>query len=110
MNAEQSVIELIPFRDIPDEQEFWKGSLFRLYNVGMNVTDKEVDFYEYMLVGDNSIRDYMILANSSREAGRAKRGSVICHVKMLENVNRKVITGAVMKSSFGIEHAYWVKE
>ncbi len=63
-----------------------------------------------MLVSDNSIRDYMILANSSREAGRAKRGQVICHVKMLEDANRAVVTGAAMKYSFGTELTYWVKE
>ena len=110
MSTEQSFIELIPLRDIPDEQEFWKGALFRLYEVGMNVTDKEEDFYEYMLVSDNSISEYMILANSSREAGRANRGYVICYVQRLKNVNRAVVTGAAMKYSFGTEHTYWVKE
>ena len=84
-------------------------NLFQLHNVGMNVKDKSEDFYEYMLVDDNDT-DHMILANSSREAGRYKRGLVICHVKQLQNVNRRVVTGAAMKYSFGTEHTYWVKE
>jgi hypothetical protein len=108
--AKNEPIELIPLKDIPDNHEFWSGSLFRLYEVGMNVADKTDDFYEYMLVLDNSVRDYMILANSSREAGSAKRGYVICHVRKLENANRAVVTGAAMKYSFGTEHTYWVKE
>ncbi len=110
MMASKDPIELIPLRDIPDDQEFWKGSLFRLYEVGMNVKDKTDDFYEYMLVLDLSTPDYMILANSSREAGRAKRGYVICHVRKLEDAGRHVVTGAAMKYSFGTEHTYWVKE
>lgn len=103
-------IELVPLKDIPDDHEFWSGSLFRLYDVGMNVKDKTDDFYEYMLVLDLSFPDYMILANSSREAGSAKRGSVMCHVKKLEGANRHVVIGAAMKYSFGTEHTYWVKE
>jgi hypothetical protein len=103
-------IELIPLRDVPDDQEFWRGSLFRLYEVGMNVKDKTDDFYEYMLVLDNSFPGFMILANSSREAGQAKRGAVICHVQLLEKADRAVVTGAAMKYSFGTEHTYWVKE
>ncbi len=109
MTTELSTIELVPHGDLPDDHEFWSGALFRLYNVGMNVKDKTEDFYEYMLVDDND-PDHMILANSSREAGRHKRGLVICHVKQLQNVNRSVVTGAAMKYSFGIEHTYWVKE
>jgi len=108
--ANSEPIELIPLKDISDEHEFWKGSLFRLYEVGMNVKDKTEDFYEYMLVLDNSFPGYMILANSSREAGRAKRGYVMCHVKMLEGAKRHVVTGAAMKYSFGTELTYWVKE
>ena len=38
--ASQERIELIPLKDVPDYHEFWTGSLFRLYEVGMNVQDK----------------------------------------------------------------------
>jgi hypothetical protein len=102
--------ELIPLADVPDEQEFWAGTRFRQVNVGMNIKNKSDDFYEYMLINDNSIRDYMLLANVSLEAGRYKAGFVIAHVRTLENVNRHVVTGAAMKFSFGIEETFLVDD
>ncbi|MBL7964823.1 MAG: hypothetical protein JNM31_13380 [Flavobacteriales bacterium] len=105
MAADLQTYELVPLGNVPDDHEFWSGTLFRLYNVGMNVKDKSEDFYEYMLVDDND-PDHMILANSSREAGRYKRGLVICHVKRLKGASRAVVTGAAMKFSFGTEHTY----
>jgi hypothetical protein len=100
--------ELIPLAEVSDEQEFWAGTLFRHYNVGMNIKDKTDDYYEYMLIDNHE--PYMFLANISLQAGRYKAGHVIAHVKKLENVNRHVVTGAAMKLSFGIEHTFLVND
>jgi hypothetical protein len=46
-------ITLIPLIEIDAEQEFWSGTKLRNINVGMNVTDKAQDYYDYILAYAN---------------------------------------------------------
>jgi hypothetical protein len=100
--------KLIALAEIDDDKEFWCGSIFRLYGVGMNVKEEKDDYYDYMLIDNHD--EYMILANVTRDKGRHKAGYVIANVKKLENVNRIVVTAKAMKYSFGIENTFWISE
>lgn len=47
-------MKLVPFKDILDTDEFWRGTRFRIYGIGLNVKDKIHDYYEYILAENPS--------------------------------------------------------
>lgn len=99
-------MKLIPIKDIKDEEEFWIGTRFRIYNVGLNVKDKKDDYYEYMLAqipGDN---DYFLLTNVVGH----KSGSALALVKTINDNSKIVVTGHSLKFSIGTEDAYLLKD
>ena len=99
--------QLIPLSEIAGEVEFFRGTRFRLYKVGMSNVNEEDDFYEYMLVDDHD--SHMLLVNSSSENGRIKAGNVVCYVQKMPNVNRAVVTAAAMQYSMGLANMFLVK-
>ncbi|MCD8528971.1 MAG: hypothetical protein LRY27_03185 [Chitinophagales bacterium] len=52
---------MIALKNIDDNHVFWKGTRFRLYSIGLNVANKEDDYYEYMLAEIPVNKDYMLL-------------------------------------------------
>ena len=95
--------KLVPLADVPDEQDFWRGTRIRLFGVGLNVTDKAQDYYDYMLVEVPGEREWMLCTNVTRDAGKNKAGASMCAVKTLDGVNRFVVTGKSLKFSVGTE-------
>ena len=97
---------LIPLKRIKDEEEFWKGSRFRQYKIGLNLENKEDDFYEYMLTEIPGEKEYMVLTCVEGY----KSGSTLALVKTLEDKSRFVVTAKAIKYSMGIENVYLKRE
>jgi hypothetical protein len=97
---------LVPFTELEDHFEFWAGTRFRVFNVGMNSQDKSQDYYDYMLIAVPGESDWMLAANVTRDAGRHKAGASLCMVQTLKGVGRFVVTAASLKASVGIVDTY----
>ncbi|GAA4055506.1 hypothetical protein GCM10022409_48400 [Hymenobacter glaciei] len=98
--------QLIPLNEIASDAEFFRGTRFRSYKVGMSNVNEEDDYYEYLLVDNGD--PYMLLVNSSSGHGRIKAGNVMCYVQKLPNVNRAVVTAAAMQYSMGLANIFLV--
>lgn len=85
----------IPFNQIDDKDEFWCGAKFQKHGTTLNNPDPAEDYYEYMLFLDNGLKDWMICANIDKW----ERGSVVCHVKQTEGLERKTVTAKEFKRS-----------
>lgn len=97
---------MIPLKDIHDTVEFWRGTRFRKYNVGLNVQHKMEDYYEYMLAENPSEPEYFLLIN----VVGYKSGSVLALVKVSEVKNRDVVTAGAVKNSLGVEDVYVLED
>ncbi|MDO5981272.1 hypothetical protein [Flavivirga spongiicola] len=91
-----------PLKEIEDKLEFWKGTRFRQYQMGLNVSEKEDDYYEYMLAEIPGERDFMLLTCVEGY----ESGSALALVKTSEDKTKFVITGKAIKYSMGIENTY----
>ncbi len=93
-----------PLKEVGDELEFWKGTRFRQYQIGLNVTEKEDDYYEYMLTEIPGERDFMLLTCVKGH----KSGSALALVKTSADKTKFVITGKAIKYSMGTENTYLI--
>lgn len=100
-------MELIPINDIPDDYEIWKGTVFRVINIGMNVP-KEKDFYDYMLVNIPWEADFLILVNVTHD--NIKAGAVYgTAVKVLSPGVAATVSGKAIKEALSLETCFLVK-
>jgi hypothetical protein len=97
---------LIAFEKIPNEQEFWKGTRFRQYEIGLNVENKEDDFHEYMLAEIPGEREYMLLTC----VVGYKSGSALALVKTSDDKSKFIVLAKAIKYSMGIENIYLLQE
>lgn len=98
-------MKLRPLIQIHDEQEFWRGTRFRQYEVGLNVESKKDDYYEYMLAeipGEN----YMLLTCVKGY----KAGIALALVKMADDKSRRVVKGKAVKYAMGIKDTFVIEE
>lgn len=95
-------VKIKPLTDIEDEMEFWKGTRFRQYEIGLNVSRKEDDYYEYMLTEVPGKSDYMLLTCVEGY----KSGSALAYVKTASDKSKFVVTGKAIKYSMGIKNTY----
>ena len=102
MNYMGKNMTLIPLKNIDDEIEFWKGTRFRQYEVGLNVDNKEDDYYEYMLAEIPGEKDFMLLTCVEGY----KSGSALTLVKTTEDKSKFIVNGKAMKYSMGTENTY----
>ncbi|MDH7913041.1 hypothetical protein [Winogradskyella sp. SYSU M77433] len=99
------VDEIIPLKDIDNDKEFYKGTRFRQYEIGLNFTKKEDNFYEYMLAEVPGNNDYMLL---TCVVGH-KSGSALAWVKTISDKSRFVVNAKALKYSMGTENTYLSK-
>ena len=99
-------MNLIPLKDIKDKTEFWKGTRFRHYEIGLNIENKKDDFYEYMLAEIPGEKDFMLLTCVEGY----KSGSALALVKTQINKTKLIVTAKAMKFSMGIENTYLRQE
>jgi hypothetical protein len=97
--------KMTPLRDIEDNREFWKGTRFRKYGVGLNVKNKDEDYYEYMLTEIPPKRDRMMLTH----VNGYKSGSVISFIKTSETT-KFVVSGKEIKNCLGLINTYLIEE
>lgn len=102
----KSDIRLIPLKDISDDHDFWRGTRFRIYNVGENVKDKSEDFYEYMLAQIPGDDKYFLATNVLGY----KSGAALALVKISSDENKIVVKGKTLKASIGIEDTFVVAD
>ena len=99
-------MELIPIINIKDDDEFWRGTRFRIYNVGLNVKDKKDDYYEYMLAQIPGDREHFLLTN----VVGYKSGAALALVKTSDDKTKIVVTGKAIKFSIGTDNTFLVKD
>lgn len=89
-------MNLIPFREIHEEDEFWRGARFIKKGTGLNNINSDEDFFEYILISDSSSKDYMICCHIDE----FEAGAIISHVKTtLPNSNSLTVTAKEFKLS-----------
>lgn len=96
---------MMPLLEILDNQIFYKGTRFRIYNVGLNVKDKTLDFHEYMLVELPGDENYMLLTC----VDAYKSGSSLALVKKNEE-NGKTVNGKSLKFSLGVKDTFVLED
>ena len=79
-----------------------KVNIVSQYEIGLNVSRKEDDYYEYMLAEIPGERDYMLLTCVEGY----KSGSALAFVKTASDKSKFVITGKAIKYSMGTENVY----
>src|SRR5690554_5988078 len=89
-------MNLIPFKEISEHDEFWGGARFIKKETGLRRITLEQDYFEYMLVNDNSSSEWMICTH----VDKFEAGSVISHVKKTTpDSNRHTVTAKEFRRS-----------
>lgn len=89
-------MNLIPFKDINEQDEFWGGARFIKKKTGLRRVVPEQDYFEYMLVNDNSSSEWMICTHIDK----FETGSVISHVKKTTPLSKRhTVTAKEFKRS-----------
>ena len=96
----------IPISELNDTYEFWRGSRFRQYGIGLNVNSPEEDYYEYMLCEIPGNRDEMLLTCCEGY----KSGCALAYVKTIEDKTKFKVDAKAIKYSMGEENIYFKKE
>lgn len=96
------IMKLTPLKDIHDKDEFYIGTRFRIYNVGLNVSDKKDDYYEYMLAEIPGEKEYMLITNVVGH----KSGSALALVKTKKSQIKFITTGQALKFSMGTDNVF----
>lgn len=99
-------MKLTPLKDIKDDTEYWKGTRFRQYEVGLNVAHKKDDYYEYMLAEIPGEKEFMLLTCVEGY----KSGSALALVKITEDKNKFIVNGKAIKHSMGTKNTYLKEE
>ena len=100
-------MELIPISDIHDTGEIWRGTVFRVMNIGMNVP-KEKDYYDYMLVKIPWESEFLILVNVTYD--NTKAGAVYgTSVKVSAPGVAATVSGKAIKEALSLETCFLVK-
>lgn len=87
---------LIPFKDINEHDEFWGGARFIKKKTGLRRVAPEQDYFEYMLINDNSSSEWMICTHIDK----FEAGSVVSHIKKTTaESNRHTVTAKEFKRS-----------
>ncbi|MDU0202110.1 hypothetical protein ACYEXS_26845 [Paenibacillus sp. MAH-36] len=90
----------IPLRNISDNEKIWAGTKVRIYNVGLNVSNKNHDYYEYLVsfIFDND--EHLQLTNLTQ----GKAGNILCVVK--KHTPSHYSLGKTLKAMIGLENTF----
>jgi hypothetical protein len=90
----------IPLENINDDGKIWVGTRVRLYDVGLNVSDKKDDYYEYLVsfIYGNDV--YLQLTNLSQ----GEAGNIIFVIE--KDLPNQFALGKTLKDMMGAENAY----
>jgi hypothetical protein len=99
-------MEMIKLAELEDSEEFYSGTRFRIYKVGLNVSDESEDFYEYMLVEIPGEKEHMLLTNVVGH----KSGCALAYVKTKKHSSVFAVTSKDVKFSIGTKNTYLIKK
>lgn len=90
--------------NISNDEKIWVGTKIRLFNVGLNVTDKEHNYYDYLIsyIYDNN--DFLQLTNLSQ----GEAGNILCVIP-IDKPNHYSL-GKSLKEMVGLENTYVLYE
>lgn len=91
-------IDWIPLINISDDEKIWAGTKLRLYNVGLNVRNKQNDYYDYLVSFIYDNQEYLQLTNLSN----GKAGNILCVIRK-DNPNHYSL-GKSLKEMVGLEN------
>lgn len=97
-------MEKQPISGIDDKTKFYRGTRFRQYEVGLNVSNPEDDYYEYMLTIVPGESEYLLLTCVEGY----KAGNPLALVKT--EPNEWYVLATSIKRSMGIENVYLLNE
>lgn len=87
-------MNLVPFKEIHEEDEFWRGARFVKKGTNLNHINPEKDFFEYMLTGHAYIKEYMDCVHIDQY----EAGSVVSSVKLTDS-NSLTVTAKEFRRS-----------
>ena len=90
----------IPISQLSDDTKIWSGIIVRLYNVGLNVSDKSKDYYEYLISEIYGNYEYLQLTCISQ----GEAGNIICILK--KDSPNHYSTGKELKRMMNIENTF----
>ena len=93
--------------DIPNDQEFYRGEVFRVYGNFYNASP-EKNYYDYMLVDNHGT--FLAVNVSSHTSGKTKAGLILAEFDRKKDVPRFVVTGEIIKKFIGFEGVCWLKQ
>ncbi|GIO56844.1 MULTISPECIES: hypothetical protein [Paenibacillus] len=90
----------IPLINISNDEKIWVGTKIRLFNAGLNVTDKEYDYYDYLVsyIYDNN--DLLQLTNLSQ----GEAGNILCVIPKEKPYHYSL--GKSLKDAVGLDNSY----
>ena len=95
-------MKLKPILEFNNNHEFFSGTRFRVYGIGLNVNDPKDDYYEYMLAEVPGERDYMLATCVEG----SKSGNALAFVKTKKETNKFCVTTKDLKFSVGSENVF----
>ena len=90
----------IPISQLSDDAKIWSGIIVKLYNVGLNVSDKSKDYYEYLISEIYGNNEYLQLTCLSQ----GEAGNIICVLK--KDLPNYYALGKELKRMMDIENTF----
>ena len=90
----------IPLKNIKNGEKVWVGTKVRLYNVGLNVENKQDDYYDYLVSFIYGNNEYLQLTNLSQ----GEAGNIICVLQ--KDLPNHYATAKTLKHMIGLENSF----
>lgn len=90
----------VPISQLSDDIKIWSGVIVRLYNIGLNVSDKSKDYYEYLISEIYGNHEYLQLTCLSE----GKAGNIICILK--KDLPNQYVLSKELKRMMDIENTF----
>ena len=90
----------IPISQLNDDTKIWSGIIVRLYNIGLNVSNKSKDYYEYLISEIYGNNEYLQLTCLSQ----GEAGNIICILK--KDLPNHYALGKELKRMMDVENAF----
>jgi len=94
-------MEWLPLANLNDDTKIWAGTKVRIYNVGLNVSNKSDDYYDYLVSFIYGNNDFLQLTCLSQ----GEAGNIICVIK--KDSPNHFATGKELKRMIGMDNT-WV--
>ncbi len=90
----------IPLNQLKDDEKIWAGTKIRQYSVGLNVTDKQNDYYDYLVSYVYGNADHLQLTNLSK----GEAGNILCVIQ--KDLPNHYSLASKLKEMVGLDYTY----